>query len=124
MTTLLENLNYLRQEAFEFSLEINPHAGCHETLADHFSFGSGDNAEDWVAPEQRAEAYRTGHFVEGRVYPSGSVSFYTLRGNDIEAIVTELARLCREDQARYRANGYDPKASRAFASSEIQEGES
>lgn len=122
MTTLAENLEYLRLNAFEFSLEINPHAGYHTPIDEHLDLGrdSGDCDEDWISREQREEAYRTGHFVEGRVYPNGSVSFYTSRGSDIEAIVAELAECCRKDQARYLAAGYKIKDSGAFEAREIR----
>ncbi len=119
MSTLAENLEYLRQNAFEFSLSVNPHAGCHDTIADYFNFGLADHADDWVSPEQRAEAYRTGHFVQGRVYPCGSVSFFVHRGSDIEAIVAKLVEVCRTDRARYTAGGFEIKASNAFSACEM-----
>jgi len=121
MATLAENLEYLRLNAFQFHLEINPHASYHEPIDEHLDTGrdSGDCDDDWISREQREEAYRTGHFVDGRVYPNGSVSFYTSRGTNIEAIVAALAECCRNDQARYTKAGYVIKDGPAFQPREI-----
>ena len=109
--TLAVNLEYLRLNAFEFTLSINPHAGCHTPIDEHCgSYGQiPDDGSDWISREQQEEAYRTGHFVEGRVYPNGSVSFYTTYGMDISAVVAEMVECCQKDQARWRATGHEPK---------------
>lgn len=115
---LIENLEYLRANAFEFTLTVNPHAGCHDHVD---AYLEDDCDDDWVSRDQREEAYRTGHFVRGQLYPNGSVTFFTLNGTKIEDVVAGLADICRTEQARFRGNGMDPKASSAFEARELKE---
>lgn len=115
---LNENLEYLQREAFEFSLTINPHAAGHEPVDEYFD--ADDSDDNWVSREQREEAYRSGHFVKGQLYPNGSVTFFTLYGTQIEDVVACLVDICRKEQARFRGNGMDPKGSSAFEPRELK----
>lgn len=99
--TLIDDLEYLSKEAFEFSLQINPHAGGHETVEDwlaHF----GDDSEDWISLAQRTEAVSTGKFIVGQVYPNGSVSYFSAYGTNVEDVVRKCADLCKKDRDRYQ----------------------
>lgn len=111
---LAADLAYLQVDAFEFSLEINPHAGVYDTPEDHDQICNRD-LDDWLSADQRNEAYRTGRFVRGFVYPCGSVSFYAVQGTDLPAVVATCARLCREEQDRWRAGGNEPSRPKTSA---------
>lgn len=119
---LADDLEYLARHAFSFTLEINPHAPFHSTITEQLVEAScmPDQADDWVSPEQRAEAYRTGRFVEGQCYPNGSVSFDTLRGTNIAEVIHAMAAECRIDNARWTAQGDHP-ISCAFAACPVPE---
>lgn len=95
MSTLAENLAYLQQNAFEFTLNFNPQATCFDSAADFDNWG--DCGPSWVDEDQRKQAYETGRFIDAQVYPCGSVSFYQIAGTDLESIVAEMAKCCRED---------------------------
>lgn len=101
MTDVASDLAYLAAEAFEFSLEINPHAGGHEPIAEYLTFLEAQD-DDWISPEQRDAALQSGKFVMGQVYPNGSVSFFWCLGTDVAAVVTRMAALCKEDRERFQ----------------------
>jgi hypothetical protein len=107
-----DDLEYLRQNAFEFTLTINPGAGSfttpQETTTYHGDRTENEAAEDWISSEQRDEAYRTGRYVEGRVYPCGSVSSFSFYGTSISDVVAACARECRDEQSRWMSNGMTP----------------
>lgn len=96
----MDDLIYLQNEAFEFSIEINPHAGVHEKVENYFD---EDDLEDWISPEQRDQAVASQKCVRGQIYPNGSVSFFTVLGVDVLEVVRKCAELCREDRARWAA---------------------
>lgn len=112
MTTLAQDLAYLAREAFSFSLEVNPHAPPHSKIDEHLF---EVDADDWLSPEQREEAYRTGRFISAQVYPCGSVGFFLFLGTDAAALVAACAGACREDREEYKRQGLLGGAtSRAF----------
>lgn len=94
------DLIYLQREAFEFSLEINPHAGVHERVEQFFN---EDDADGWISPEQKAGAIESQKVIRGIVYPNGSVTFFYVIGTDVAAIIAECAKICRTERARYLA---------------------
>ena len=107
--SLHDDLEYLRTAAFEFHLEINPHAACSTPIDDfHAGDGQGYDPDDWLSDVDHAEALRTGRFVHGHVYPCGSVGFFSISGQDVAAVTAWCAARCREDQAEYHAQGLEP----------------
>lgn len=118
MTTLAEDLEYLRKEAFQFDLTVNPHSVFHERIDE---FLKEDETESWISQEQQQEAYRTGRFVNCTVYPNGSVTFWEINGTSIEDVVRFCAETCRSDRARYAVHTPEPTTSRAFEPTPLPE---
>ncbi len=113
MTNLVEDLNYLKEFAYSFSIELNPHAGFHETIADQLT-DVDDSDEDWISREQREQAYATGVYIEGRLYINGSVSFYLVRGTECEDVIRKLADYCREEFSPAFSARHGDEPSRSF----------
>jgi hypothetical protein len=104
---MIEDLEYLRREAFSFDLEINPHAVYYETVEDHFK--DHDDEDGWISPEQKQMAIAAQKVVLGRVYPVGSVTFFFVMGFEMAAVISECAQLCRTERTRYlRAKDQKP----------------
>lgn len=103
--TFAEDLAYLRDQAFSFTLDFNPHAVFHASV-DEDCWPDGDkDLGDWLSPGDYEQAIATGRYVSARVYPAGSVGFYALYGQDVEALVARMAKACREDLRDYARQG-------------------
>lgn len=97
----LEDLKFLQENAFHFSLEVNPHAPFHDTMVEELGTHRGeDDEEDWLSAEDRRAAYNSGKYIECSLYPLGSVSFYTLRGTNADDLIAAAAKQLREDLKR------------------------
>lgn len=94
---ILNDLTYLQSHAFSFSLSVNPHAPFHQTMDEELE---ADSRDDWISEEEFHTAYATGKYIEGILYPLGSVSFYTLYGVDAGRIITAAASLLRDELSR------------------------
>jgi hypothetical protein len=106
----------LQAHAYEFSLEINPHAGVADTPAEHDDLYARET-DVWLSSEQRDEAYRTGLFVRGYVNACGDRS-YIRQGTDLASVAAACARHCREEHERLRGSGQEPRRPKANASAE------
>ncbi|TPM58946.1 hypothetical protein FJ959_08705 [Mesorhizobium sp. B2-2-4] len=107
----MDDLAYLQRNAFEFILNVNPGACCFTTPREETIYRDETEesvAEDWISFEQRDEAYRTGRFLSAQVYPCGSVSFYRFYGTSAEDVISACAKVCRDEQERWRNNGSEP----------------
>lgn len=87
------NLDYLRREAYQFSLNINPHNHAGQTVVEFVAASDGNDR--WLSIEQCQEAIDHGLFVEGLVgaLPGGGV--IQILGTDMPSVVAECARVCR-----------------------------
>ena len=100
-TDTLADLAYLHAHAFSFSLESNPHATFHSTVEGWLQDCNDEEDDDWVAPEQKSDALRTGKFIEARVYPRTSVAFFTVRGTNLGEVVRQCAACFKEGLETY-----------------------
>lgn len=105
----LKDLIYLQEHAFNFTLAINPHAPFHNTIAEELP---DDQHQYWTSEDARQTAYKTGKYIDGTLYPYGSVSFYTICGIDAAQIITVAAEILREDLKNYEGGKH--MESRAF----------
>lgn len=104
---MINDLEYLRTEAFSFDLEINPHAVYHESVEDYFS-DEGDE-DGWLSPDQKALAIASQKVVLGRLYPNGAVTSFFVMGADLASVVIECVKICRAERERYlRAKNVSP----------------
>ena len=98
---LAEDLAYLGENAFEFTLEINPEAGSHPGAEE---LERADENEAWLSPEERERAWATGRWVRAWLYPCGGVTSWRLAAAGVEAVVSEAARICRLEIDRWNAS--------------------
>jgi len=113
-TDVLNDLAFLQEHAFNFSLEVNPHAPFHNTVAEEMA---DNECQDWTSEQDRETAYKTGKYIEGRLYPYGSVSFYTIAGVDAAQIITACADILRKELSESAERKHCE--SRAFTSCDL-----